>query len=227
MGLARVFDDTTPKSESIASSLVREYERFMDDANKDLPRTLSPFDKNDFLAWEDEGKGWYESAGIKAHMQRNLGILKTMVDDFSQTPVTEKKSFHFVDDSKLREILERDYQEIQKGIIASNWKSAIILCGGSIEAILLDLLFKNSVKAISSTKAPKKSDLNKWDLNDLVEVAVEEKMIGSEIAKLSHTVREYRNLIHPGVEVRKDLKVKPEEAKIAVEVLHILIRELS
>src|SRR4030066_480684 len=120
IGLARVFDDTTPKSESIASSLVREYERFMDDANKDLPDVLSPFNKDDFLAWEDEGKGWYESAGIKAHMQRNLGILKTMVDDFSQTPVTEKKSFHFIDDAKLREILERDYQEIQKGIIATN-----------------------------------------------------------------------------------------------------------
>ena len=96
VGLIKVFDDTTPKAENIALSLVREYERFMDETNRDLPDTLSPFNKDDYFSWSEEGKSWYESAGIKAHMQRNLGILKTIVDDFSQTPVTEEKSFHFL-----------------------------------------------------------------------------------------------------------------------------------
>ncbi|MFI5241121.1 MAG: hypothetical protein ACHQUA_01675 [Microgenomates group bacterium] len=227
IGLISVFNDTTPKSENIALSLVREYERFMDDANKDLPDILSPFNKDDFFAWGDEGSPWFESAGIKAHMQRNLGILKTKVDDFDQTPVTEKKSFNFINESVLRKILERDYQEIQRNIIASNWKSAIILSGGAIEAILLDLLTKNSSLVKNSTKSPKENNLLKWDLDDLINVSVDTKLVGDGVADLSHSVRGYRNLVHPGVEIRSGLKVEPEEAKIAVQVLNMLIRDLS
>ena len=227
VGLIKVFDDTTPKAENIALSLVREYERFMDEANRNLPDTLSPFNKDDYFSLSEEGKSWYESAGIKAHMQRNLGILKTIVDDFSQTPVTEEKSFHFVDDSKLRKILEWDYAEIQRNIIALNWKSAIILSGGAIEAILLDLLSKDPAEARKSNKAPQEKDLSKWDLNDLIKVAVETSLVGGEVAKLSHSVRDYRNLVHAGNEIRSGLKVEPEEAKIALQVLNILIRELS
>ena len=160
-------------------------------------------------------------------MQRNLGFLKTIADDFSQTPVTEEKSFHFVDDIKLRKILERDYAEIQRGIISLNWKSSIILSGGAIEAILLDLLSKDAVKAKKSNKAPQEKDLSKWDLNDLIEVAVETDLVDGEAAKLSHSVRDYRNLVHPGKEMRSKLKVEPEEAKIALQVFNILIKELS
>lgn len=61
----------------------------------------------------------------------------------------------------------------------------------------------------------------------MIEVAVKENLINGGVATLSHSVREYRNLIHPGVEVRKGIKVEPEEAKIAMNVLDMLIRELS
>lgn len=143
-----------------------------------------------------------------------------------QKPTIQVKNFQVVSDEKIRRILERDYQEIQKNINDGCWKSAIILCGGSIEAILLDLLLNNKRKAKSSPKAPKK-DLREWGLADLIDVAVDLKLVGETIAKLSHTTREYRNLIHPGREIRAGLRVEPEEARIAVEILNILIRELS
>src|SRR5258706_1878481 len=62
---------------------------------------------------------------------------------YTGTPVTQTKSFHFILNKDLRGILERDYQEIQRNIISANWKSAIILSGGAIETILLDLAQKN------------------------------------------------------------------------------------
>ncbi|NMB80550.1 MAG: hypothetical protein GYA14_01895 [Ignavibacteria bacterium] len=228
-GINKVCEDATKKDDTIETSgIVSEYESFLQETERILPGLLKPFDKNDFIsAYYGVNDVYYRVNGIKMNIARNLGILKTKMAESENTPVTQTKSFHFVSDINIRKILERDYQEIQRNMISLNWKSSIILCGGSIEAILLDLLMKNSTKACASPKAPKENDLNRWDLNDLVEVAVEEKAIGSEIAKLSHTVREYRNLIHPGVEVRKSLKVESEEAKIAVEVLHILIRELS
>lgn len=137
------------------------------------------------------------------------------------------RDFSFIKDKKLKEIIERDYSEIVKGFATERYKSVIILCGGSLEALLLYRLRENEQAAKKSNKAPKE-DIEKWDLNNLIDVATDIKIIENPaIKKLSHSVREYRNLIHPGRELRSGLKVEPEEAKIAFEVLNILIREFK
>jgi hypothetical protein len=228
LGLKDVFKEAAGAGGMVTVGLVVEYERFLAQANQDLPGLLVDFNKSEYFSHDNGGGSiYYRSDGIRGHIERNLGILKVKVENTTQTPVTETRSFSFVTDAQIKGILERDYQEIQRGAISHNWKSVIILSGGSIEAILLDLLQKDETTAKASTKAPREPNLNKWNLNDLIEVAVETRLVGAEVAKLSHSVREYRNLIHPGVEVRSRLRVEPEESKIAIEVLNILIRELS
>ena len=138
------------------------------------------------------------------------------------------EDFLFIKDEKLKEIIRRDYSEIVKNFATECYKSVIILCGGIIEALLLYKLRENEQVAKKSNKAPKEDDIEKWDLNHLIEVATDIKIIKEPaINKLSHSVRDYRNLIHPGKELKSGLKVKPEEAKIAFEVLNILIREFK
>ena len=103
----------------------------------------------------------------------------------------------------------------------------VVLSGGAIETILLDLLQHNQSAAMGASKAPKgKPDIARWDLSDLVNVAVELNLVSASVEKLSHSVREYRNLIHPGNELRNKLVFNAEEAKIALEVLHIVHRDL-
>jgi hypothetical protein len=103
----------------------------------------------------------------------------------------------------------------------------IILSGGAIEAILLDLLLNNP-GAQEAQSAPKgKPDLSRWDLNDLIKVAIELELVTGTVEKLSHPVRDYRNLVHPGNELRSKLAVDREEARIAIEVLNSLHRDLS
>lgn len=227
--IQNVFNQFASKNSSMAEgNLVSEYQNFLAQAEQDLPGLLKPFNDNDYFSHASGGRSrYYHAEGIQAHIGRNLGILKVRKDRASENPVTISKSFDFISDPRIKRILERDYGEIQRNIISANWKSAIILSGGAIEALILDYVHNDEQTAKASSKAPSEPNLDKWHLNDLIEVAVDAKMVGSEIAKLSHTVREYRNLIHPGVEVRSGLKVEPEEAKIAVEVLNILIRELS
>ena len=106
-------------------------------------------------------------------------------------------------------------------------KSVIILSGGAIEAILTDIALQNATQAKAATSAPKESDVTRWDLADLINVAVELKLVSAGVEKLSHSVRAYRNLIHPGNEIRNKLTFDAEEAKIALEVLHIVHRDLS
>lgn len=225
-GLKSVITDTGQRfSNTVNLPLVEEYKRLLVNATTDLPGLLTPFDENNYRVPHMENH--FQSDAINLHVITNLSIIKAKLSTASTTPVLVSKDFGFIQNVTLKAILARDYDEIQKSMISNCYKAAIILSGGSIEALLLDLLHKDESAARASSKAPAESNLDKWHLNDLIEVAVDTNSVAGEIAKLSHSVREYRNLIHPGVEVRGTLKVEPEEAKIAVEVLNILIRELS
>jgi hypothetical protein len=90
-------------------------------------------------------------------------------------------------------------------------------------------LTKNIGQVLASPKAPsgKPSDITRWDLYDLILVAVDLKLVGSGADKLSHPVREYRNLVHPGNEVRNRLTFGQEEARIAIEIVHLVYRDLK
>jgi hypothetical protein len=85
-----------------------------------------------------------------------------------------------------------------------------------------------SDRLLGAAKAPKgKSDITTWDLGHVINVSVELGLVSSSIDKLSHSVREYRNLIHPGNEMRNRLTFDTEEARIALEVLNMVHRDCS
>ena len=153
-----------------------------------------------------------------------LGRLQSALEESTDVPVTEKREFEFVSDRRLKAILERDYEEIQRAFISRCWKSVIILSGGAIEAILTDLVSRDETAAKSARCAPREDDITRWGLSALIDVSVELKLVSAGIQKLSHPIREYRNLVHPGYEIREKLEFGAEEAKIAVELLHILHR---
>jgi hypothetical protein len=164
---------------------------------------------------------------VRMYLGSAIGLLRAQTEAAETSPVTQCRDFRFIADPDLRTILQRDYSEIQRAFVTKCWKSVIILSGGAIEAILLDLLQKNSGKAKSSAKAPKHADLSRWDLKDLICVSVDCSLVSSSVEKLSDPVREFRNLIHPGNELRNKLRFDTEEARIALEVLNIVHRELS
>jgi hypothetical protein len=189
---------------------------------QEFPGLLPPFNPHEFYSGS-----CYELLGIRTYIAMALGRLKGEIDDSSSTPVTEQRDFTFIHDPDLRHILERDFYEIQRAFISQCWKSVIILCGGAIEAILTDLLLANSPQAKTSSKAPSKPDITRWDLSDLINVSVELRLVSPGVDKLSHSLREYCNLVHPGNEIRKNLTFDAEEAKIALEVLNMVYRDLK
>jgi len=87
---------------------------------------------------------------------------------------------------------------------------------------------QSQAKATTAKGAPaKKPDVRDWGLKSLIDVSVELGLVSAGVEKLSNPVREYRNLIHPGNEIQNSLTFGAEEAKIALEVLHIVHRDLS
>jgi len=206
-----------------------EFSQIADDVEfytKELPDLLPVFDRYS-LGTSDRSYG--VRAGIQAYLTRAVARIRAEREEsVSRSPIAEAREFDFVKEDDVRAILERDYVEAQTAFAAQCWKSVIILCGGVIEATLLDLLLTDPAAACAAKGAPKgKPDLRKWDLSDVIRVAVELGVVGPGLDRLSDTLRQYRNLIHPGVELRSGLSPQKEEARIALGLLDLLHRELA
>lgn len=221
----RVIEDA--KDFNISSQPVALLKEEVDRIESEFPNLIPPFVPERFFDFRGDDDTFYKVPGIRSYLGMALARVKVAIEIGESTPVTQTREFGFVKDTELRKVIERDYQEIQTAYVARCWKSVIILSGGAIEALLTDLLMRNSARANTATKAPRQSDITKWDLADVINVAVELQFVSGGVEKLSHSVREYRNLVHPGNEVRNKLTFDAEEAKIALEVLHIVHRDLS
>jgi hypothetical protein len=139
--------------------------------------------------------------------------------------------FSFMHSGELRNIVERDYAELQQIKRVGGLKSQYILYGGLIEAILLDALQRPTINLTTSKKAPRSKGVirpvDEWGLGDLIDVSRELDLITAEVEQFSHGVRNYRNLVHPSKELKSARKIAKEEAAIAEKVLEIVIRELK
>ena len=82
-------------------------------------------------------------------------------------------------------------------------------------------------RAKAANSAPTKTDLARWDLSDLIKVGVELKIVEPSAETLAGVVRQYRNLIHPGNELRNKLSIGRLDAESALNVLRIIHRDLS
>ena len=219
----RVFNSLTSANQYPVRVLALELKTIQEE----FPNLLPNFKQEDYFMYRSGNIDNYSINGIRAYLGIAVGRLKVIIEESSGTPVTEKRDFTFIHDPNLRKILERDFLEIQRSFISECWKSVLILCGGAIEAILTDLLLANEPRAKASSKAPSKTDITRWDLSDLIIVSVDLNLVSPGVDKLSHSLREYRNLVHPGNEIRKNLTFDAEEARIALEVLNMVYRDLK
>jgi len=123
---------------------------------QEFPSLLPPFDLDSHLSRD---RRYYQAQGLRSVLAIALSRLRVAIEGSENTPVTERKIFSFIPDSAIRNIVERDYLEIQRAYLSGCWKSVIILAGGVIEAILLGQLQKKAGPAMKSPKAPKEKEL--------------------------------------------------------------------
>ncbi len=225
LGIKKVFDEYD--HHNIHSDPVDVLELEIASIIKDFPDLVPEFNKNNYLSHAESSDRYYRVHGIRSYLPTVISRIQAELESDEGLPVTQRRDFSFISDPDMQKIIERDYSEIQRAYVAKCWKSVIILSGGAIEATLIDKLMANETLAKSASKAPNKPDIRKWDLADLISVSVELKFVESGVDKLSHSVREFRNLVHPGNELRSQLTFDEEEAKIALEVFHMIHRDLS
>jgi len=127
---------------------------------------------------------------------------------------------------ELQQMLKRDLKENALALIIKSYKTALIMSGSIIEAVLLD---KISSKGLTTYKLEngKNKKVIQMDLNDLLYVANKEKIIEEQLFHLSHALRGFRNLIHPGVEQRKKaIRISEDNAQMAWDIVRKIIVEM-
>ncbi|MFD1096120.1 hypothetical protein [Salegentibacter chungangensis] len=129
-------------------------------------------------------------------------------------------TFDFINDNKFRKILERDYNELRDCYNVKASKSILILSGSIVESVLTDYFVEN----LPTGKT--ENNILRSSLADLLDLAEAADIINSKDKQLAVIIKDYRNLIHPGKEIRTKEEFDFETAKLAKILLDIILRKL-
>lgn len=130
-------------------------------------------------------------------------------------------NFDFVTDIRFRDLLLRDYQELKVCLENKSSKAVLILSGSIIEASLVEYFLQNL--PAGKTEA----DLLKMTLGPLIDLAEIEGLLTNTEKKLASVVQDYRNLIHPGRQIRKSEKYDFDTATISNSLVTITLNAIS
>ena len=164
-----------------------------------------------------------------------LDYIDRIEDEISEEEI--EKIFDFIEDANLKNILIRDFLELEVCKNRNLSKSALVLCGSIIEALLMDQIFKDNNSSESQRifndivrqKKPERMDLSpeKWWFAEIINVCEKLEIIASESVREVWKLNDYRQIIHPMNEIREKKNITPELAQISYNVLVLIIKDLS
>ena len=129
-------------------------------------------------------------------------------------------SFDFITNEPFRNSLQADYKDMISCSENGVAKPVYVLAGSIVEALLIEYLV--ATPSLCNGKDPLK-----MDLGGAVEACEKGRVLTSKTASLCDVIRDYRNLIHPGRQIRLKEKISEEGARIAVALVGIISREIE
>ncbi|MBF6568776.1 MAG: hypothetical protein IVW54_07870 [Candidatus Binataceae bacterium] len=139
----------------------------------------------------------------------------------------------FLWDEDLRLSIRLDISSSEMALNNGQWKAATVLAGSALEALLLWSFTRNgSPQRRSAVQgARKKLDLSgnpyEWGLGKYIGMTLELGDISEQTAKQARLAQDFRNLIHPGREIRNQMRCDRGTAHAAFAALHLAIADLE
>lgn len=159
--------------------------------------------------------------------------------DYSRPPEKELEPMPPPDFFALRleagigELLNRRWEEAQRCVDVSAHLAATIMMGSLLEGMLLGVMNRFPGVANQAKAAPKipNSDTTKkfweWYLSEMIDVAHEVGWIDLDVKKFSHSLREFRNLIHPYHQLATKTNPDSDTCRIGWLVVQAAVNDLA
>jgi hypothetical protein len=164
-------------------------------------------------------------------VDRILGVLAqgatslSRMDDVaaSSGAAPRPRQFEFVHSAELRPILEQTFADSRDALERGEFGLALILSCGVIEAVLTDALDHARQQAHDAPEGR----IADWSFERRIAAAESAGLIRSGCARLPPVARRYRDLTDADGELRVDAPVSEREARLAGQVLHVVMRDLD
>jgi len=142
-----------------------------------------------------------------------------------------------VSSDKVAELLEDRWAESVKTQKTEAHLATMVLLGSILEGMLLDTVKSNKEKANKAKAAPRNKDkktgklvvspLERWGLENLIDVCRECKWLSNHIFYDTKAVRKYRNLVHPNEQLELDLYPDDAMCDIARTIVNSALKDLK
>lgn len=132
----------------------------------------------------------------------------------------------------VTDVLQFRIKEIEKCFSSESPLAVILLAGSTLEGILLGVATKYPKIFNQAKSSPKDGDgkpkkFHEWNLAGFIDVARELGLIQDDTHKFSHSLRGFRNYIHPFEQMSSGFSPRIHTAKICLQVLNAAIYEIN
>lgn len=134
-------------------------------------------------------------------------------------------------DGVIVPVLKHRIEEIEKCFSAASPLAVVLLAGSTLEGILLGLATQYPRRFNSANSAPRDATgkvkmFHDWSLASFIDVSKELSLIQHDTFKFSHSLRDFRNYIHPFEQMAANFRPRESTAKISLQVLKSAIYDL-
>lgn len=129
-------------------------------------------------------------------------------------------------------IVESRLAEARQAFGAGAYLSVIFLCGSVLEAVLLSAAQKEPARFNQAVGSPKTHEgkvkpFHEWSLSQLIDVACDVGLLKLDVKKFSHSLREFRNYIHPYEQMKSRFTPDVHTAKVCFQVLKAALASVA
>ncbi len=153
-------------------------------------------------------------------------------EDFLKLGVNEIDIRSLKIDNVVSAILEQRIAEVKKCLKIEASLSVVFLCGSILEGVLLGVASMKNKEFNQSSVSPKDKatgkvkQIHNWTLSNLIDVAHDIQILGLDVKKYSHSLRDFRNYIHPYQQMSSGFTPDKHTAEISWQVLKAALNDI-
>ena len=178
-----------------------------------------------------------EEATLDEIVGRIVGVLDQAVASLSRmgdgggVPASAEaaprpRRFDFVHNLELRPVVEQAYSDSRRAFDQGRYGLALLTACGILEAIVTDALEHKGLGALAADGMPA-GKIADWSFEARLAAAEAAGLIRGGYARLPPVARRYRDLAHVDGEPGPDGTVSERDARLAGQVLHVIMRDLD